>query len=378
MKEIGIYVHIPFCRRRCPYCDFVVQIDPLAKIDQYLALCLSELKLVIKKTGSCSIKTIYFGGGTPSLASVTSIATFISEIRLICDTSALEEITLECNPEDKKQDFLELRKAGVTRLSIGCQSMQDTKLKKLGRMHTKIDIENCVANARAAGLDNISLDIIFATPDETIESLARDIKEFLALKPQHISSYELTIEKGTQFFELVREQKISKPDDDQVSEQMILINETLSKNGFEHYEISNFSLPGFASMHNSNYWAQKEYIGLGIGSHSFINNQRSANVSSIQSYHELLQQTKLPISYSENLGLEQIKNELIMFGLRTKKGICLHTFLKITGEHFLEVYRNVVLEAEKANLILVTADAVEPTQRGMMVADALTRRFIEL
>ncbi len=329
----GIYIHIPFCKTRCKYCDFF-STTHLEKRSQYVEALLAEMKDRVATTHSEAsnspqgvqypISTIYIGGGTPSTLEVEQLRRLGEEaIRLAGDEAKSErrEITLEANPGDiTLEKATAWRAIGINRLSMGIQSFDDDLLRLIGRRHTAEQAREAVAIAQAAGFDNISIDLMYALPSQTMEQWQRDVAEALQLGVQHISTYGLIYEEGTMLTSLLERGHITPVDEDTEIQMYDYLVEQLTANGFEHYEVSNFALPNRRSKHNSNYWNDTPYIGLGAGAHSYDGTVRSWNISDVDAYIEQAMAHHLQPE-QEILTEEQRHTERVMLGLRTNQGI---------------------------------------------------------
>ena len=329
----GIYIHIPFCKTRCKYCDFF-STTHLEKRSQYVEALLAEMKdrvAIAHSEASNSpqgvqypISTIYIGGGTPSTLEVEQLRRLGEEaIRLAGDEAKSErrEITLEANPGDiTLEKATAWRAIGINRLSMGIQSFDDDLLRLIGRRHTAEQARKAVAIAQAAGFDNISIDLMYALPSQTMEQWQRDVAEALQLGVQHISTYGLIYEEGTVLTALLERGHITPVDEDTEIQMYDYLVEQLTANGFEHYEVSNFALPNRRSRHNSNYWNDTPYIGLGAGAHSYDGTVRSWNISDVDAYIEQAMAHHLQPE-QEILTEEQRHTERVMLGLRTNQGI---------------------------------------------------------
>ena len=329
----GIYIHIPFCKTRCKYCDFI-STTHLEKRSQYVEALLAEMKdrvAIAHSEASNSpqsvqypISTIYIGGGTPSTLEVEQLRRLGEEaIRLAGDEAKGErrEITLEANPGDiTLEKATAWRAIGINRLSMGIQSFDDDLLRLIGRRHTAEQAREALAIAQAAGFDNISIDLMYALPSQTMEQWQRDVAEALQLGVQHISTYGLIYEEGTMLTALLERGHITPVDEDTEIQMYDYLVEQLTANGFEHYEVSNFALPNRRSKHNSNYWNDTPYIGLGAGAHSYDGTVRSWNISDVDAYIEQAMAHHLQPE-QEILTEEQRHTERVMLGLRTNQGI---------------------------------------------------------
>lgn len=363
----GIYIHIPFCKRKCPYCDFysVVADD---------SVCRNYAKALIKRitahsNNSLLVDTIYFGGGTPSLMHHDDIADIIRAVKDSFDVSTDCEITLECNPSSV--DFNKLcafRSAGINRLSFGVQSSDDDELKALGRLHDFSLAQRAVLESQLAGFDNISCDLMIGTPNQTEESLIRSVRALCSLNIKHISCYMLKIEEGTAYdCDRIR---ASVADDDTVSDMYLALCEELERLGFTQYEISNFSVEGYESRHNLKYWIGEDYIGFGPTAHSYYNNRRTYAESDVQAFIA----NPLADDLTEDDSPDKLQ-EYIMLGLRISKGISLEKINLLGGDSsaFLNALKPFVL----ANYSTIGGDNVRLTREGYLRSNGIILRLLE-
>lgn len=314
----GIYIHFPFCEKKCPYCDFfsVERRD----YKDYLELLLKEASLYAG-FGNL-VKTLYFGGGTPSLLRPEEIQSIIQKLGEIFDLSRLEEITVECNPESYGfEDFKKLVLAKVNRLSFGVQSFSKKWLKFLGRSHSPEVAKRAIIEAKRAGFENINIDIIFGFPGQNQEELIYDLEVACSLEPSHISAYILTIYEDTAFEMMLKRGQIEKADEDKVAELYILADKFLKERGFLHYEVCNFSKEGFECKHNLLYWQQKPFLGLGASAWGFIQGIRYGNFRNLKLYEEWLNRGLRPIQSFEILESKELFFDYIFCNLRLKDGI---------------------------------------------------------
>ncbi len=360
----AIYIHIPFCKTRCTYCDFHSGTDFSLK-KEYIEALKKEIFLRKKYLENQSIKTIYLGGGTPSLLEFEDLENIFDTLNQNFNLSSCEEITLECNPDDLSEQYIqELKNLPINRLSIGIQSFNDDELKYINRRHSAEQAEKAVKHCQQNSFSNISIDLIFGLPFQTLESFEHNLDKAIALNVQHISVYGLTFENGTKI-EQQRQLKLFNEIDEETS---ILMYQTaiekLTSNRFEHYEISNFAKPEKRSKHNSSYWNGTHYLGLGSGAHSFNGISRQWNVCNTKQYISLSDYFE-----TEQLSLEDIYNELIITNLRKKEGISLdmiskkfegyiYNHCKKMTQHFLG---NQLLEEKNNHLKL--------TQKGILLSD---------
>ena len=342
----GIYIHIPFCKSRCKYCDFF-STTHLEKRAQYVAALLEEWRMRAHEVKE-PIHTIYIGGGTPSMLDDSSLQMIIEAIRresslnstaisepLQGDEAMLQEITMEANPGDITLERAQAwRKMGINRLSIGVQSMDDELLQLIGRRHTAEQARKAVATAQAAGFDNISIDLMYALPSQTMEQWQKDVAEALQMGVQHISTYGLIYEEGTVLMTLLDHGVIEAVDEDTEMQMYDYLVEQLAANNFEHYEVSNFALPNRQSKHNSSYWNNTPYIGLGAGAHSYDGQVRQWNISDLDTYIAQAMAHQLQPE-KEVLSEEQRHTERVMLGLRTNSGIGIDEIDRSKAQHYI-------------------------------------------
>ncbi len=316
----GIYIHIPFCKRKCHYCNFYSLANQKNKNEFHKAL-LKEIALQKNYLQGEAIETIYFGGGTPSLLSIFEIDEILNQIYQHYKVLSNAEIDLEANPDDLDKTILaNYKKSGINRLSIGTQAFDDEILQKLNRIHSAQQAIDAVHNAQSVGFDNISIDLIYGIPGLTNSLWQESIAQALSLNVPHLSAYHLTVEPNTALDVLIRKNKYPQPIEAEGVAHSLMLMEQMQANGYEHYEISNYALPGKYSIHNTNYWRQKPYLGLGPSAHSFDLKSRQWNVASTPKYIDALQQGKLAFEKEEINTTDQY-NEFVMLGLRTQWGI---------------------------------------------------------
>ena len=336
-KTLGIYLHIPFCIRKCNYCDFCSFPDADGRlIEDYADELVRRIEDFSAKHGKRHADTVYFGGGTPTLMPARLFEKIISALNRGFDISSDAEITVECNPASiDKNGLAALRSLGINRLSIGLQSTNDTELKTLGRLHSFEDFRRTFCDAREVGFDNISVDLMHSIPKQTKESFRQSLSDLIVLSPEHISVYGLKIEEGTAFF--YERESLDLPDEDTDAELYTLCCDFLSSNGYSRYEISNFARTGKESRHNLKYWMLDDYIGFGVAAHSCFEGERFGNSRDINAFlaGEDISSQKQKISDEERL------SEYVMLRLRLAKGIDKREFLTAAGREFKELYPQV-------------------------------------
>lgn len=331
---MGIYIHIPFCKQKCHYCDFHFSTSLKNKNDLITAL-ITEIGLQKDYLNQKPVETIYFGGGTPSFLDSAEIRRILDKVYAEFDVISNPEITLEGNPDDFTFDKLqELKQAGINRLSIGIQSFNDADLTWMNRAHNSNQATKCVQDAQCLGFDNITIDLIYGLPEMTIEAWKINLQKALDLDVQHISAYNLTVEPGTALHHLVKTGKSKPLSDEAGAEQFEVLINTLESSNFEHYEISSFGKKGYFSKHNSSYWKRKFYLGIGPSAHSFNGNTRQWNVANNAKYIKAIKDGEVPFELEE-LSKNDRYNEYILLGLRTIWG-CEFDYVKSEfGEEWL-------------------------------------------
>ena len=288
MKELGIYIHIPFCKQKCKYCDFISYSNKEEKIKEYIKALQKEIQIKLKKyQKEYLVDTIYLGGGTPSYIKPEKIVDIIKTVKNIIQMKENVEITIEVNPGTVTKRKLEIYKnVGINRLSIGLQTTNHERLKQIGRIHTYEMFLETYQMAKEVGFTNINVDLMIGLPKQRLKEIETDLENILLLQPNHISIYSLIVEEGTVLEKELREGKLILPEEDLEREMYWKVKEILEKNEYEHYEISNFAKKGYQSKHNWNCWNQKEYLGFGIAAHSYMNNIRYSNIDNLQEYIE--------------------------------------------------------------------------------------------
>ncbi len=341
----GIYIHIPFCIQKCGYCDFYSIIRLTDKSNFVAALC-KEIQSRKQELNNEEIKSIYFGGGTPSLLKKEDFEAIIGTLKNVYDFSTVEELTIEVNPDDINNTFLsEIKNLGFNRLSMGVQSFNNRILTFMNRRHNAEDAINAIELSKKNGFDNISIDLIYGIPKMTFDEWENSINTAINLDVQHISAYHLTFEPGTAFYKKLKNKVLNEVDDkESIAQYNVLINK-FNKAGFDDYEISNFCRIGLESKHNSSYWTGDNYMGFGPSAHSFSNNTRRWNVSDLGAYINNINRDEV-FYENEILQTKDIYNETIMLGLRTKKGVNISSILKMDNQYvsiFNEKMQNNIL-----------------------------------
>jgi len=388
-------VHIPFCVRKCPYCDFnsyAVGSDEPALAEAYVAAVVRELEYYfLKRWEGRALHTIFFGGGTPSLLSPKLLGRILEVIRAHTSLTEETEVTLEANPgtvyeEVGFEKLAALRELGWNRISFGSQSFSQRKLELLGRIHKPEDTIRAVENARRAGFKRLNLDVIYGVKNETGEELEEDLRLTLALSPEHISAYTLTIEPGTDFGKLAKKGVIFAESDDRQADFFERTQEYLSKGGFSHYEVSNYSLPGEECLHNLHYWKRGEYLGIGAGAHGFLSSSdtptsdtptsvRWSNIPKPEHYIQRVAEKGFGHHAEETISASQAEAEFVSLALRTSYGIDIPTFEERFKGPFSTKFEAPLSWALDNHLIEVGETNVRANRRGLLFLNSLIERF---
>ena len=371
MKSLGLYIHIPFCISKCRYCDFCSFPHPKQEtVKKYISVLKSEIEEYGTRYAEYTVNTVYFGGGTPTLLSADDLTSILKAIKLNFRLSRDAEITAECNPATADEKYFKaMRYEGFNRLSLGVQSMNDGELKRLGRLHSANDVKKAFADAKNAGFDNISADVMFGIPDQTAASLSQTLDEILALSPTHISLYGLKIEEGTYFAR--HEGELALPDEDEEYEMYMTSVKKLAKGGFARYEISNFAKEGFFSRHNMKYWQREDYLGMGISAHSCIGNLRFSENDNMENYS--VQSREIS---SETISQHDILCEKIMLGMRLEQGVDFERLAKSHGNIALK-YRNALRAFVNDGYVTEENGTLRFTDKGMYISNYILSEILD-
>lgn len=376
-----LYIHIPFCVEKCGYCAFVSAKPRPGEIENYHELLLREMRLAVADHESGPpLDSIYFGGGTPSLMQPRQVSRIIDLAAELFSLSPRAEITLEANPgtigRERLQDF---RAAGVNRLSLGVQSFDDVLLRRLGRVHDAAQARHAFREARLAGFGNIGIDLIHALPGQTLPGWREELRNALALMPEHISVYGLTVEEGTPFALRYPEESTEIPDQDRSAEMFETADTVLVEAGFEHYEIANYARVGYRSRHNSGYWRRDGYLGLGVAAHSLLcreHGYRFSNHDTLAEYGRELAAGRLPRRDQHLLTLEDAMAEFMFLGLRLADGVLAENFEREFGSPLRSVYGAVIDELLRIGLLQQEQGALRLTRRGLLLSNQVFARFL--
>lgn len=388
MKDIGIYVHIPFCKHKCYYCDFISYANKESLVERYINVLIREITDVA--TGNrldyengidelFNVNTIYIGGGTPSFIESKYIVNIISTIKEYFKINENAEITLEINPgtvnENKLKDYFN---AGVNRLSIGLQATNDSLLKEIGRIHTYEEFLNTYKLARKIGFKNINADLMIGLPKQTIEDVEKAVNDLIKLGLEHISVYSLILEEGTVLEEQIRSGKLKLPEDEEEREMYWKVKSILEANGYIHYEISNFAKKGYESQHNLDCWRQKEYVGFGVAAHSYTNDVRYSNIENLEEYIENYENDKLEETFifNEKLTHNMKVKEYMMLGLRKLNGVSIQEFKEKFAANPIYVFKNELEKLVNEDLLEIDGDYIRLTKRGLDLANLVWEEFV--
>ena len=371
-KPTSAYVHIPFCTQICYYCDFSKVFITNQPVDSYLEHLLQEFHSYdIHK-----LRTLYIGGGTPTALSASQLEVLLEGLTKNLDLSVLEELTIEANPGDLDADKIAvLQNSAVNRVSLGVQTFDDKMLKKIGRSHTEKDIYENIDRLKLAGFDNISIDLIYALPGQTMDQVKDNVAKAIALDIPHMSLYSLILENHTVFMNRMRRGKLPLPKEELEAEMFEYIIAELERAGFEHYEISNFSKPDFESRHNLMYWDNAEYYGIGAGASGYVDGVRYKNHGPIRHYLKAVEEGSARINEEHLSQREQMEEEMFL-GLRKKSGVSMAHFEEKFERSFQELYGDIVKDLIQQGLMQVEGDRVRMTKRGLFLGDTVAERFI--
>lgn len=380
-EELGIYIHIPFCMQKCLYCDFVSYINKSECVKEYINCMIKEIQSYDFK--KYNISTIYIGGGTPSFIESDYIREIINVIQNKLEKNDTRwediEITIEANPGtitlEKLNDY---KTAGINRISLGLQATQDRLLKQIGRIHNYKDFLEAYELLKRVGFNNINVDLMIGLPNQSIKNLKESLEKIIKLNPNHISVYSLIIEDGTPISKLLDEEKIKLPDEEIERQMYWYVKNKLELNGYNHYEISNFSKKGKESKHNLNCWKQKQYIGIGAAAHSYFKDIRYSNTNNIEEYIKNIKENNIEKNrkIEEKQTIEDKKNEFMMLGFRMIEGVNIADFKAKFVDNPLYVYREKIKKLTDEGLIEVDLNNIKLTNKGLDLANVVFEEFI--
>jgi len=375
LRDIALYIHVPFCRHKCHYCSFISYDYREADIPLYLSALKKEL---IRRAGGECIRSIFFGGGTPSLLSVNYIGELISTISSLFTVNETAEITIEANPGTINKAYLTaVRELGVNRLSLGVQSLNDCELALLGRIHTSSEARDAVQYARSSGFDNLSIDLIYGLPGQTLSDWQHTLDEAITMRPEHLSLYSLTLEEETPMWRAVKEGSLPELDPDVSADHYELAEDLLAAQGYSHYEISNWAMAGHECRHNLTYWRNLPYLGVGVAAHSWLDSHRLANTRSLDKYLSDFTGKSSPVpELDEEIDPELELAETVILGLRLCEGIDFSDIHRRFGIDILAHYRQQVEEMVDAGLLEQADGRIKLTCRGRLLGNEVFWRFL--
>lgn len=373
----GIYIHVPFCYTRCSYCDFYKTTDQQLK-GEYIKAVRKEIDLNASFFSNEAIKTIYFGGGTPSTLSPDELSSIITHLFKYFTKDTVTELTIEVNPDDVSEAYIKgLLQAGVNRVSMGVQSFYDAHLRKMNRRHNAAQAMNAIRTAQKCGVNNMSIDLIYGLPYMSFEEWKANVSQAIESKVQHISAYHLTFEKGTLYYDYLKKGTLKEVPEESSIKQFEYLVDQLTKAGYDNYEISNFALPGYYSQHNSNYWTGEKYLGLGPSAHAFNGKQRIWNVRDLNRYCKSVMNDEAYFE-KEELSVIDRYNETIMLGLRTKKGFVMKAIEQFDNSKLQQFFKTEL----KKQLALKTIEIIDGycaiTSNQRFVTDRIISEFFYL
>lgn len=376
MKDIGIYIHIPFCQSKCYYCDFCSFPNMLDNAENYISFLKKEIDIYEGELRDYNVSTIFIGGGTPTAIEGRFIYEIIEYIYKKMNANRVGEITIEANPKTLDPKKLQIyKKAGINRISIGVQSMNDIMLKKIGRIHTVEDFISTYKLIRKYGFNNVSFDLMFNLPEQTLEESIRTLGLAMELEPEHISYYSLKIEEGTPFYNKYVNKQITLPHEDVERDMYHKAIELFEHKGYYHYEISNFAKKGYESRHNLIYWKSEPYIGLGLSAHSYFNNYRYSNTEDMDFYFEQLSNRRLAIEEKEFIEKDMEMAEYLILGLRLISGINCNSFNNRFSININKVYGKTINKFIREGLLEKNEENIRLTKKGLDICNIV---FMEI
>ncbi|WP_144547969.1 radical SAM family heme chaperone HemW [Bacillus sp. X1(2014)] len=371
------YLHIPFCEHICHYCDFNKVFLKGQPVDDYLKALEQEMKMTLTQFPTNGLETIFVGGGTPTSLNEKQLYQFCESINRNLPKSEHIEFTFEANPGDLTAEKLEiLKEAGVNRISLGVQTFNEELLKKIGRVHKAKDVYQTIDNAKSLGFENISIDLIFSLPSQTFSDFKETLKEALSLDITHYSAYSLIIEPKTVFYNLLKKGKLPTPGEDVEAAMYELLMEEMEKHGFNQYEISNFSKPGYESRHNLTYWNNNSYYGFGAGAHSYLNQIRRSNIGPLKRYMEQINNGLMPVMEEHQTSkIEQMEEEMFL-GLRKTAGVFIPHFIEKFAKDPLQLFEKEINELTAKQWLDVEKNHIFLTKKGRLLGNEVFQAFL--
>ncbi len=372
------YIHIPFCEHICHYCDFNKVFLKGQPVNEYLDSLAKEMELTLRNSQTRMLKSIFVGGGTPTALNEQQLEKLCLIIKERLPYKAETEFTFEANPGDLSDEKLRiLFDAGVNRISFGVQTFNDELLKKIGRVHRAADVFHSIEAAKKIGFENISIDLIYSLPGQTVTDFKKTLETSFSLNIQHYSGYSLIIEPKTVFYNLMNKGKLPLPSEDTEAEMYKILMEEMAKQGFKQYEISNFSKSGFESKHNLTYWNNESYYGFGAGAHCYLDGFRNSNHGPLKKYMEALHTGVLPIVHKHQVTRAEKIEEEMFLGLRKTAGVSIAGFVEKFAENPVELFKNELNTLIGRNLITVTEENIQLTEKGHMLGNEVFQMFLK-
>lgn len=373
MRDISLYIHIPFCKQKCLYCDF----PSYSGKDKLMSAYIDALnKEILQKAKNCSINSIFIGGGTPSYLNNSDLESLMITLNKLSLNEKLE-FTVECNPGTLNKINLDImKKYKVNRISMGLQSTKNSILKEIGRIHSYEEFKNNYLLARDIGFDNINVDLMFGLPNQTLEDWKESLAEIAKLEPEHISAYSLIIEEGTCFYNLYEQDKLNLPEEDKERSMYLSTKEILNVYGYHQYEISNFAKIGKECFHNKVYWKCNEYLGLGASASSFMDEKRIKNIDNIEEYIDKINKNETVIEKIHINDINDNMEEFVFMGLRMIEGIKINEFKERFDKDIYEVYGDIIEKNIKKELLVSNSDKLYLTSKGMEISNYVMSDFI--
>lgn len=371
------YLHIPFCEHICHYCDFNKVFLKGQPVEEYLQALDQEIQMTLQQFPTTELDTIFVGGGTPTSLDEGQLYRFCDSINRHLKQSVNVEFTFEANPGDLSMEKLQiLKEAGVNRLSLGVQTFNDKLLEKIGRVHRAKDVFKTIDSAKAVGFENISIDLIYSLPTQSLEDFKQTLTTAFSLEIPHYSAYSLIIEPKTVFYNLMTKGKLPLPGEDIEAQMYELVMEEMEKHGFHQYEISNFSIPGYESRHNLTYWNNEHYYGFGAGAHSYLNGIRRSNIGPVKKYIDAVSAGELPVLEDNRVSISEQMEEEMFLGLRKSDGVSIERFIKKFTTDPREIFENEINHLINTGLLIMQGGRIYMTKRGRLLGNEVFQSFL--
>jgi putative oxygen-independent coproporphyrinogen III oxidase len=378
MAPQAVYLHVPFCTHKCHYCDFTAYAVGGQPVDDYVSALDKEMALTVANTPPGIIRSIFIGGGTPTVLTPKQMERLLDSVRRhFPNWDENIEFTIEANPGTTSPELLRvMREGGINRISFGAQTFRPDLLERIGRVHGVEEIKRGVELARQAGFANLSLDLMFGLPTQTVDDMETTLKEAVALAPEHFSCYSLKVEEGTLFYHLQERKELPLPAEDAELAMYQLTRSYLAEQGYAQYEVSNFAKPGHESRHNRTYWLNEEYYGLGTGAHGYVRKRRHANIKGVKEYIQRLQDNQLPIQESYQVIREEEMENFMILGLRLMEGVSREKFASLYGIELERAFGQVLTPLMNKGLLERSGDRYRLTEKGLIFGNEVFADFI--